>query len=245
MPGKYVKSKVYENLNIKGNVYRLTIEGEFHIKPGQFFMLRAWGKDPFLSRPISVHNVENGRISFLYEVKGKGTNLLKALKSGNYINILGPLGNGFDLNNISGNVAIVSGGIGIAPMLYNIRKLNGIVDLYLGFKDEPYMVDEMSEFANRAYISTDSGKEGYKGVITDIFTPENYDYVLCCGPKIMMKKVVDMCKAKSVPCYVSLESYMACGVGACLGCAVKTTSGMKRVCKDGPVFLGKEVVFDD
>lgn len=244
MPGKYVKIKVYENLNIKGNVYRLTIEGEFHIIPGQFFMLRSWNKDPFLSRPISVHNVEDDKISFLYEVKGKGTSLLKDLRPGNYINILGPLGSGFDLNNISGNIAIVSGGIGVAPMLYTIRKLNGIVDLYLGFRDESYMVDEMSEFVNRVYISTDSGKEGYKGVITDIFNPENYDYVLCCGPKIMMKKVVEMCQAKSVPCYVSLESYMACGVGACLGCAVKTTSGMKRVCKDGPVFLGEEVVFD-
>jgi dihydroorotate dehydrogenase electron transfer subunit len=92
------------------------------------------------------------------------------------------------------------------------------------------------------YITTESGSEGTKGYVTDIFSPLDYNAVICCGPEVMMKKVVDICNRCATPVYVSMEEHMACGVGACLVCTCKTTKGMKRTCKEGPVFSGREVV---
>ncbi len=97
---------------------------------------------------------------------------------------------------------------------------------------------KVKQYVNEVHISTNTGKHGHKGFVTDILKPEDYDTVLCCGPEIMMKKVVDMCKEKNVSVYVSMEKHMACGVGACLVCTCKTKEGNKRTCKDGPIFDG-------
>ena len=138
---------------------------------------------------------------------------------------------------------MVSGGIGTAPMLEVAKKLKENnnaykLDLYAGFRDEIYLIDEIKNYVDGAYISTNSGKYGHKGFITEILNVEEYDTVLCCGPEIMMKKVIDICKEKNVKIYVSMEKHMACGVGACLVCTCKTKDGNKRTCKDGPVFDG-------
>ena len=251
MKRSYVKGIVHSNTQIATNIYELKIsESEdgslthFKGSPGQFYMLKSWKLDPFLSRPLSISDISNNMLTFLYEVRGKGTKIISKLNTGNTLELLGPLGNGFDLK-LEGNIAIVSGGIGIAPMIYLMKELNNNIDFYCGFRDEIYYIDEIKRESNNIYISTEDGSVGHKGFITELFMSEKYNVVLTCGPIPMMKRVVEMCRGKGTSVYVSMESRMACGFGACLGCTIETTSGMKRVCKDGPVFLGEEVIFSD
>lgn len=246
MSSKYQKSKVIENIELTKGIFKMTVDGDFSNDiAGQFYMLRSWGIEPFLSRPISIHDANSEGITFLYEVVGEGTRLFSELKRGDFIELLGPVGNGFDIKEISGKVAIVTGGIGIAPMGLLVKQLeNCEVDFYAGFRDKEYSIDYIGEYAKNIHLSTDSGAKGHKGFIIDIFDPTGYDYVLSCGPTPLMKKVADICNEKKVKSYLSLESRMACGVGACLGCTIETTSGKQRVCKDGPVFKGEEVFQD-
>lgn len=246
MGEKYTVEKVYSNTKIDEDIYELTIEGSFEGKPGQFYMLRAWELEPTLSRPISINNIDENKISFLYRVFGRGTEILSKLGKGDEIKLTGPLGNGFDLDKIKGKVAVVAGGIGIAPMRYLINELKDCtVDLHVGFRNRSNTVDNVEKNVNNLYISTETGEVGHKGYVTDLFKPEEYDVVLCCGPEIMMAKVVKLCQEKKVPVYVSMENRMACGVGACLVCTCKTKSGRKRSCKEGPVFLGEELIIND
>ena len=230
MKVSYTKSKVISNEKIVNGIYKMVVEDNNEVKPGQFYMLKLCEKN-------------EGTITFLYAVVGNGTKEYVSLEKGDYINLTGPLGNGFNVYEKLGRVALVSGGIGTAPMLEVAKKLkenNNVskLDLYAGFRDEIYLIDEIKNYVDGTYISTNSGNYGHKGFITEILNVEEYDTVLCCGPEIMMKKVIDICKEKNVKIYVSMEKHMACGVGACLVCTCKTKDGNKRTCKDGPVFDG-------
>jgi len=246
MGEKYSVEKVHSNTKIDEDIYEITINGKFEGKPGQFYMLRAWDRDPTLSRPISINNIDEEKITFLYRVFGRGTEILSKLKKDDEIKITGPLGNGFDIENIKGKVAVVAGGIGIAPMRYLINELKDCsIDLYLGLRSRNKIVDNVEKNVNNFYLSTENGEVGHKGYVTELLKPEQYDVVLCCGPEIMMAKVITMCEEKKVPVYVSMENRMACGIGACLVCTCKTKSGRKRSCKEGPVFLGEELVIND
>lgn len=244
MKPKQYKGIVLSNINIVDNIYELKIIGKFKGNPGQFYMLRSWDLEPFLSRPLSICNIEEDALTFLYEVRGKGTNILSNLRNGDSIYLLGPLGRGFPLDNRR-KVGIVAGGIGIAPMIYLCKSLNGNIDFYGGFKEKPFYMDKIEKYIDKLYISTDSGKEGYNGFITDIFNQEKYSTVYTCGPIPMMEKIKYICEKRDISLYISMEKHMACGVGACFGCSIKTTSGIKKVCKDGPVFKGEEIIFHD
>lgn len=251
MKPQYKKAKVVINEEIVNGIYKLVVEDEallkdLTIKPGQFYMLRSWGMEPLLSRPISVCSVEGSNITFLYAVLGKGTELFTKLTDKNEIEIMGPLGNGFEAEKIKGKIAIVAGGIGIAPMVQLVKELkNCEIDLYAGFRNVVYAVDDMQGYINKADISTEDGSTGYKGYVTDMLKVEEYDMVLCCGPEIMMEKVVSACRKHNVPIYASMEKHMACGVGACLVCTCKTKDGHKRTCKEGPVFYGDDLVIKE
>ncbi|AEB76812.1 dihydroorotate dehydrogenase electron transfer subunit [Clostridium botulinum] len=243
---EYSVEKVTENVEISPGIFKLTIYGNFNTKPGQFYMLKVSGGDTVLPRPISIYDASDNKINFLYSVVGKGTELLSKLRCNDELEIMGSLGNGFDVNSIKGKVAIVTGGIGIAPMNYLIKQLKECeIDLYSGFRSEEFGVNELKKYVKSTNIATENGEKGYKGYVTDLLKPEEYDVVICCGPEIMMKKVVSMCKEKGTEVYASMENRMACGVGACLVCTCKTHGGNKRTCKDGPVFSGKDLVFDD
>ena len=240
----YRSLKIESNTEIASNIFEIKMEmdTELEIKPGQFFMVRGWERnDPFLPRPISVAGYEDKNLTFLYEVRGKGTHIISKLSKGDSLDVLGPLGNGFDLDK-PGKKAIISGGIGIAPLVYLLKNLKGKVDFYAGFRSEVYWREEIEEFSDYVYISTEDGSVCHKGFCVDDFDPSKYDEVLTCGPMPMMKRVLELCQGK-VPVQVSMESRMACGIGACLGCTIETHDGMKRVCKDGPIFSSEEVIF--
>lgn len=240
---KYSKEKIYENVRINDSTYKIVLKGNFSGVPGQFYMLKSWKNEPLLSRPISIHNLYEDKIEFMYQVVGEGTEVLSKLQFGDELEITGPLGNGFDIDNISGKIAVVAGGIGTAPMSYLVKKLKSDnITAYYGFRNKVYNIDEIQGYVKEIKISTEDGSKGHKGYITDIFKPELYDVVLCCGPEVMMNKVIDMCKDKNVNIYVTLEKHMACGVGACLVCTCKTKEGNKRTCKDGPVFNGLDLL---
>lgn len=240
---EYLTKVVFENIKISSGTFKLVVKGNFKGKSGQFYMIRGWNKEPLLSRPISIHHIDDEKIVFLYQVIGQGTEALSELEIGDKIELLGPLGNGFDVDNIKGKVAMVTGGIGIAPMFYVAEGLSDCeTDLYCGFRSDIYGIDNFKKYVNDINIATESGEVGHKGYVTEIFQPELYDVVLCCGPEPMMEKVVLMCREKNVPVYVSMEKHMACGIGACLVCTCKTKHGNKRTCKDGPVFLGDDIV---
>ena len=204
---------------------------------GQFFTLRSWGagEAPFLSRPISVHKWE------------PETEKLAALAEGDIIQLTGPMGNGFDVPAIAQKyqkIALVGGGIGTAPMYQLARELAACgrtPDVFFGFRDEPYCMEQYRSLAGIVKISTDSGRFGFHGFVTQLYDPADYDVVLICGPTPMMKNAARLCAEKGTPCLVSLEKKMACGIGACLGCTIETASGARSVCKDGPVFAGTEV----
>lgn len=246
MKPAYLRSRIADNIEISHGIFKLTVRGCFTAKPGQFYMLRAWGIEPLLPRPVSIHDIDEDKLSFIYEVKGEGTRILSKLKIEDEIELLGPLGSGFDVGSVNGRVAVVTGGIGIAPMLYAVKKTEASsIDLYAGFRNDVFIVDDFRKNVDNVYISTDSGKEGHKGFITEIFSPLSYSMVLCCGPEVMMEKVVKKCIEHDVPVYVSMEKHMACGIGACLVCTCNTREGKKRVCKDGPVFWGRDVITSD
>ncbi len=237
--------KIIKNEKIVDGIYKLTIEGEFEGKPGQFYMLKGCGNDKLLPRPISIHDINEGSISFLYAACGEGTKEFVSLDKGDTLQIMGPLGNCFE-ESYGKKIAIVTGGIGIAPINYLTKNLNASqIHVYAGFRDCLYGLTEIEKQVEGLIISTEDGSVGNKGYVTEGFDPEKYDTVLCCGPEIMMNKVIKMCLESNVEVFASMEKRMACGVGACLVCTCKTKEGNKRTCKDGPIFNGKDLVLND
>jgi dihydroorotate dehydrogenase electron transfer subunit len=207
-----------------------------------------------------VHNISGNKLEILYEVLGEGTKLLSGSKKGDSFDILGPLGNGFDYQNqarfIGQKIIIVAGGIGTAPLVYLSKKIKARDKIVLiGAKTKKQVLCE-KEFKNSGCdvkIATDDGSYGFKGRVTDLLkeilrnqgqSPKGGDSpsVIChkqiyaCGPKPMLKAVAEVALKNNIPAQVSMEEHMSCGFGACLGCVVNTKEGLKRVCKEGPVF---------
>jgi dihydroorotate dehydrogenase electron transfer subunit len=229
---------IKSNEFVSTDIYKMCVEFYGIVIPGQFFMLRAWDKDPLLSRPISVHDYIDGKLIFLYQVVGKGTKILSGLKAEDDVELQGPYGNGFP--EIIGNICVVGGGIGVAPLYYLVKHYKeknpqGTCRVYLGFRENAYCVEDYQAIADELIL--DIG-----GMITNQLRILPDEVVITCGPEIMME-----CVAKKAPVenkvYVSMEARMACGIGACLGCICETKSGNKKVCKDGPVFSRDEVFY--
>lgn len=235
-------SRILENKEIEKNIFILYVEFTGSIRPGQFFMLKTPDNSFLLPRPLSVNKVADNQVRFLYRAEGKGTIKISTMKKGDELQLLGPLGNGFNLDMLRGKIAVVGGGIGIAPLLYLTECLGKQAEVYLGFKDCVYTVDEFKKYSDRVLTVTEDGSSGEKGYVTDYIDYASYDAVVACGPEIMMNKIMKSCKESNIRCYVSLERRMACGIGVCLGCTVMTNYGNRRVCKDGPVFSGEELI---
>jgi dihydroorotate dehydrogenase electron transfer subunit len=223
--------------------------------PGQFLMIRVDGvaKDPLLRRPFSIHGIDDGnRIMILYKVVGRGTSLLSLRNAGDSISVIGPLGKGFPPPEPNESAILVAGGMGLAPLYFLAQALNRdekrTTKMFLGFPtaQEVVLIDQFKDLNVDLSLATEDGSMGFKGPVTDLFEQSidrdsaKRPMIYACGPNPMLKKVVKRAMTLHHKCYVSLEGYMACGLGICLGCAVKAARDQGRVyyyvCQDGPVF---------
>jgi dihydroorotate dehydrogenase electron transfer subunit len=218
-------------------------------KPGQFISLFCKDGSSLLPRPISICeiNQKKGQIRIVFRVVGKGTKEFSILKELDFVEVMGPLGNGFI---IEGNKAlIIGGGIGIPPMLELAKQLKCEKQVVLGYRDNTFM-DKEFEAYGKVYMSTEDGSRGTKGNVLDVIRENRLtaDIIFACGPTPMLRGIKAYAAKNNISAQLSLEERMACGIGACLGCICKTKETdphnnvkNKRICKDGPVFYAKEV----
>ncbi len=248
-----LKVKIIQNKNIKGKYFHCVLDAPLlgkRAKPGQFIEIKVTdGLEPLLRRPISIHRVDRGKVELLYEVVGVGSEKLAGRKSGEMLDIIGPLGNGFSLK----AAILVAGGMGTAPLLFLAEKLSKPPIVLIGAKtkDHIHCESEFKKLGCEVKISTDDGSSGFHGKVTDLlvdilrFERCKREFAICsCGPKAMLKRISEISEEFDCPAEISLEEHMACGIGACLGCVVQTDAGFKRVCKDGPVFDATEIIWE-
>ena len=255
---KYIldlKVKEVEQIHQRYVLIKLTHQNTLpDMLPGQFVEVRVDGSpSTFLRRPISINFVdrENNELWLLVATVGQGTKQLAKLKFGDVLNCVLPLGNGFTPAKQGEKVLLVGGGVGVAPLLYMgaEMKRQGIEPTFLlGARTakDLLMLPIFNKYG-RAYVTTEDGSMGEKGFVTNhsILTQEHFDRISTCGPTPMMKAVARHARQNNVDCEASLENLMACGLGACLCCVEKTTEGNLCVCKDGPVFNIKKLLWQD
>lgn len=222
--------------------------------PGQFVHIKC-GHSRLLRRPISVctYGSEPGEnmLDIVFQVRGEGTAWLARREVGDTLGVLGLLGNGFSMTP-GGKYLLAGGGIGVPPLYGCAQYAHGNAVAVLGFRNARQVIlrEPFGLVCKDVHLYTDDGSTGTKGYVADgvraaLDKDKDFTAVLACGPKPMLRGVVDAAREYGVPCQVSMEERMACGVGACLGCAVQMADGsMKRVCKDGPVFDAGEVDWD-
>lgn len=251
---KILQAKIIKNIEVMPNYYKMILEApgiSRQAKPGQFINVLVSDKHaPLLRRPFSIHNIKDSKIEILYEIVGKGTEILSRKKAGEKINIIGPLGNGFDFSGLKRQAIVVAGGMGIAPLIFLAKKLKSNKTIvFIGAKNKRQILceDELKNIGCEVKIATDDGSLGFKGLITKLLKRDLPKIkkrpltIFACGPKPMLKEIVSISKHYHIPAQLSLEEHMACGIGACFGCVVLTKDGYKRVCKEGPVFNGSDI----
>ncbi|MCI6609769.1 MAG: dihydroorotate dehydrogenase electron transfer subunit [Ezakiella sp.] len=238
----YSVHKILEMKPLNDEVFVMCVEAESNGAPGQFYMLREPDTtDPMMGRPISISDVDGNKIYFLIQIMGEGTKLLSKKRAGDEILLMGPLGNGFTL--VEGKTAMLAGTAGIAPFLYLSKQLKQKPDLYVGYRSGSYYTEEFKDTTENIYIATEDGSVGHKGYALDILDIDKYDTIYVCGPMPMVKATLK--KFPDANTQVSLEAYMGCGFGACMSCLCDTIKGRKGICKVGPVFNGKELIFNE
>ena len=259
MPSFNEKVSIVAKKQLKNDIFLMAIHSEKMANsalPGQFLEIRVSDNiEPFLRRPISIHkiNKEKNEIEFIFQVKGKGTEILSKKQVQDEIEIIGPLGNGnFKFEGYK-NIAVIGGGIGIFPLYELVRQASkeANVTTYLGFRNKDFVVleEEFEKISNKLVITTDDGSYKENGFAINYLKAdcENQkpDCIFACGPMPMLRAVRDFAIENNIPAQVSLEERMGCGIGICLGCAVKdkNSEGYKHVCKDGPVFNADDVEF--
>lgn len=256
---KQVKAKISENKLIAQGFYKMRVESRHlagHSKPGQFVEVRcSGGCDPLLRRPLGVHRILDTGVELLYEVVGRGTDLLSRKMKGEELDIIGPLGNGFEITASGRSAILVAGGIGVAPLValaWDLIKRGRKTSVVIGARTKSHLLCERDFKALGCAVktATDDGSRGKRGLATELLQEMLADskgprvVIYACGPRGMLKEVARISKEKELPCQVSLEERMACGVGVCLGCPVRMRrGGYKMVCKDGPVFNAEEIAW--
>lgn len=254
---RYFRAEIAENRRIDDNHNLLFLKTPPSMKeplPGQFFMLQS-GNDssPLLKRPFSLFRRTEGGVQILYRVQGKGTDLLRKMREGSAVEVLGPLGNGYPVLADKKSVLIIAGGIGIASVFSLAEKFCGNKSLFYGAKIEGdlLLTGELRKVCPEMVLCTDDGSCGVRGSVVDVMD----DYIrkhlsrlsecviYACGPAPMLREIALRSAAWEMKTYISMEAHMACGLGACLGCVVKTRGGYKRVCMEGPVFEASEIIW--
>jgi len=229
-------------------------------EPGQFVMLKTGeGCHPLLRRPFSIHGCRPGagEVEILFKVVGEGTALLAGIQPGATVSMIGPLGNGFTLA-AGGTHYLIGGGMGIAPLKFlaatlRRRQPEAAVRVLLGARNKTEIAPLAADFTAMGLTpecATDDGSLGHHGLVTELLAAHRTaGTVYCCGPRPMMRAVAASCAARSMPCQVSMETMMACGIKACLGCTIKSTTTNDKgapyahVCQDGPVFAAEVIAW--
>ena len=235
---------IISNEALTRDVFKMVLSGDTGdvTNCGQFVNIQLDGL--FLRRPISVCDYDAETLTIIYKVVGKGTEQMSAMKSGEKLDILTGLGNGYDLTPAGETPVLLGGGVGVPPM-YNLAKklvaMGKQVSVILGFNTESeiFYESEFKALGCQVTVTTVDGSYGVKGFVTDAL-PENYSYFYTCGPEPMLKAVY---KATATSGQMSFEERMGCGFGACMGCSCKTLTGYKRICKEGPVMKKEEILW--
>ena len=239
--------KIIENTQLTATVYKMKLSGDVSeiTSPGQFVNIKIDGL--YLRRPISVCDSENGVLTLIYKVVGKGTEKMAEMEAGTELDILTGLGNGYNTELSGDKPLLVGGGVGVPPLYMLAKKLiaeGKKVTVILGFntKDEIFCEDDFKDLGADVIVATADGSYGVKGFVTDALSGVEYTYFYTCGPEPMLKALY---KATATSGQFSFEERMGCGFGACMGCSCKTITGYKRICKDGPVLEKEEILWAD
>ena len=237
--------EIISNRPLTQSVYEMVMAGDTSAitAPGQFVNIKLEGL--FLRRPISVCDMEAGKLTIVYKVVGKGTEQMSAMKAGEKLDVLTGLGNGYDMEKCGDRPLLVGGGVGVPPMYLLARKLIEMgkkVTVILGFntKDEIFYEENFRAIGCEVIVTTVDGSYGVKGFVTDAMKGMDYTYTCACGPEPMLKALYN---ASETSGQYSFEERMGCGFGACMGCSCKTKYGNKRICKDGPVLEKEEIIW--
>lgn len=255
--------KVIENEELVSGVYRMVVEAPevaMKAKPGQFVNVYINGGGNLLPRPISICWIDTFLVNLVYRVVGDGTKALSRVGKNSQIRMSSPLGNGFDLSfcqdGKEGKTAlVVGGGLGVPPLLelsYALSQKKVKVLGVVGFRDQPFLLKPLMKAGADVYLATENSEMGFQGTVMDLIRQENLrgDVCFACGPRPMLAAITEYCQAYGSDVQVSMEERMGCGYGACLGCSLpiadpETGRIRKRVCKDGPVFWGSQVIWNE
>ena len=239
--------EIKSNTALTKTVYKMELKGDVSdiTSSGQFVNIKLDGF--YLRRPISVNDCENGILTIIYKVVGKGTEQMTKMQAGEKIDVLTGLGNGYDLSPSGDKPVLLGGGVGVPPLYMLCKNLiaeGKKVSVILGFntKDEVFCEEDFKKLGAEVYVTTADGSYGIKGFVTDALKDIDYSYFYTCGPEPMLKAVF---KSTNTSGQFSFEERMGCGFGACMGCSCKTVTGYKRICKDGPVLKKEEILWED
>ncbi len=239
--------KIIDNTPLTKTVFKMKLQGDVSdiTSSGQFVNIKLDGL--YLRRPISVCDSEDGVLTLIYKVVGKGTEQMSKMAAGEELNILTGLGNGYDISLSGDKPLLLGGGVGVPPLYMLAKKLiaeGKKVSVVLGFntKDEIFCEEDFKALGADVFVTTADGSYGIKGFVTDAMKDIDYSYFYTCGPEPMLKAIF---RASSTSGQFSFEERMGCGFGACMGCSCKTVTGYKRICKDGPVLKKEEILWAD
>ncbi|MBO5136592.1 MAG: dihydroorotate dehydrogenase electron transfer subunit [Clostridia bacterium] len=235
------------NQPIAKDVYKMRLLGDTSdiTKAGQFVNIKLEGF--YLRRPISVCDIDRDALTIIYKVVGQGTDLMAKMNVRDTLDVLTGLGNGYDLSMSGDKPLLLGGGVGVPPLYYLAKKLieeGKEVTAVLGFNtaDEVFCEQDFKDLGVKTIVTTVDGSYGVKGFVTDAIKDMDYTYFYTCGPEPMLKAVFNATKTSG---QFSFEKRMGCGFGACMGCSCKTITGNKRICKEGPVLVKEDIIWED
>lgn len=251
-------AEILENEKIAEDIYSMVLccpEITSKAVAGQFVEVYTGLGEYILPRPISISEIdkEKGTLTLVYQVVGKGSDYFSQCPVGDSLKVMGPCGNGFNIDTCIKKNILAGGGIGTAPLVELCKQLEGSVSVFIGSRTAPVLVDKFKVLGADVHVATDDGSVGFKGNIVQLMDSVNPQggLIYACGPKVMLKYTAKWGSERNIPVQVSMEERMACGIGACVGCAVKIKRNGEsdwqnlKVCKDGPVFMGDEVMWDE